>query len=144
MSVTILKGKDTDNFAFENGKEVIWYDENPATGHIIATKPIAPMRVGYNRHKTTQPKEMDRVFKRLNEQEREAGQKFVEKLWGRGRPYYDKLRSRLTQRLLATDCSNWERTIIKDSLRLMEERQNEELEVDPLRGKRDGRIYRAA
>jgi hypothetical protein len=122
-----LKGKETYSFAFENGKEVVWWDENPATGHVIMTKPNTPQRLGYNRHSTKKPAEIRRLHRKMFEQETDAGQKFVEKLWGRGRPYYEKLRSRLTQRMLASDCSNLEKDIIRESLRLMDERQQSEL-----------------
>ena len=56
MSLLILPGERKDDWAFENGKEVLWYDQNPATGHVVMTSPMTPHRIGYNRHKTNQPK----------------------------------------------------------------------------------------
>ena len=124
MGLIILPEAKREDWAYENGKEKVWYDENPMTRHVVLTSPMTPSRVGYNRHSTTNPKEMDRVFKRLHEQEHEANEKLIEKLWGRGKAHYDAIRSRLTQRLLAADCKEWEKAFIRESLRLMNERDH--------------------
>ena len=125
MSLIILPGADKkDDWAFENGKEVLWYDQNPATGHVVMTSPMTPHRIGYNRHKTNQPKEMDRVFRRISEQEREANEKLIEKIWARGRGHYEALRSRLNQRLLASDCKEWEKAFIREALQRMADRDH--------------------
>jgi hypothetical protein len=65
---------------------------------------------------------MDRIFKRLNEQEHEDNAVMVEKLYNRGRAFYDAARSRLTQRLLSVDTKEWEKAFIREALRLMDER----------------------
>jgi len=126
MSLIILPGADKrkDEWAFENGKEILWYDENPVTKHVVMTSPMTPHRVGYNRHKTNQPKEMDRVFRKLHEQEREANEKLIEKIWARGRGHYEALRSRLHQRLLASDCKEWEKAFIREALQRMADRDH--------------------
>ena len=124
MSLIILPGERKDDWAFENGKEVLWYDQNPATGHVVMTSPMTPHRIGYNRHKTNQPKEMDRVFRKLHEQEREANEKLIEKIWARGREHYEALRGRLMQRLTATDCKEWEKSFIREALRRMADRDH--------------------
>lgn len=127
MSLIILPNakKDHDAWAFENGKEVLWYDENPVTKHVVLTSPMAPFRVGYNRHKTNQPKEMDRVWARVHIQEREANEKLIEKIWSRGQAGYEQLRSRLHQRLLSADCKEWEKTFIREALARMNDRDHE-------------------
>ena len=99
MSLIILPGERKDDWAFENGKEVLWYYENPATRIVVMTSPMTPHRIGYNRHKTNQPKEMDRVFRKMHEQEREKNEKVIERIWARGRAHYEALRGRLNQRL---------------------------------------------
>ena len=126
MSLLILPGADKkkEAWCYENGKEVLWYDENPFTKRVVLTSPMSPRRHGFNRHKTTQPKEMDRVFSRLHEQEREANDQLIEKLYNRGRAHYEAIRSRLTQRLLSVDCKEWEKAFIRESLRLMDERDH--------------------
>ncbi len=125
MSLLILPGERKDDWAFENGKEVIFYDENPVTKHVVMTSPMTPPRIGYNRHKTNQPKEMDRVFRKLYEQEREANEKLIEKFWARGRAHYEALRSRLMQRLAASGVHEWEKAFIREALQRMADRDHE-------------------
>ena len=126
MSITILGGKKTGSeWSFENGKEVLFYDENPITKQVVITSPVTPYRHGFNRHKTNQPKEMDRVFRKMHEQEREKNEVLIEKIWIRGRAYYERLRSNLNQRLLSCETSEWEKSFIRESLRLMDERDHE-------------------
>ena len=125
MSLIILPGADKkDDWAFENGKEVLWFDENPITKHVVMTSPMTPARIGYNRHKTNQPKEMDRVFRKVHEQERENNEKLIEKIWARGRAHYEALRSRLHQRLLASGVKEWEKAFIREALQRMADRDH--------------------
>ena len=122
----ILPGADksTSDWSRENGKEVAFYDKNHTTNHVIMTSPMHPPRFGYARYKTTDPKEMDRVFRKLNEQERESNEKTIEKLWSRGRERYDQLRSNLNQRLVTAGTSEWEKAFIREALKLMAERDH--------------------
>ena len=122
MSMIILPGERKDDWAFENGKEVLHYDQNPATGHVVMTSPMTPHRIGYNRHKTNQPKEMDRVYRKIHEQEREKNEKLIEKIWARGRSHYEALRSKLNQRMLSADCKEWEKSFIREALQRMADR----------------------
>ena len=122
MSLIILPGERKDDWAFENGKEVLHYDQNPATGHVVMTSPMTPHRIGYNRHKTNQPKEMDRVYRKIHEQEREKNEKLIEKIWARGRSHYEALRSKLNQRMLSADCKEWEKSFIREALQRMADR----------------------
>jgi hypothetical protein len=123
MSLIILPGERKDDWAFENGKEVLWYLENPKTLVVQITSPMSPIPYGFVRHKTNQPKQMDRVFRKLNEQERERNQQVIDKMWSRGRAHYEALRGRLNQRLVSADTKEWEKAFIRESLRLMDERQ---------------------
>ncbi len=126
MSQIILpNSKSGSEWSFENGREVLWYDENPVTRQVVITSPITPMRHGFNRHKTNQPKEMDRVFRRMHEQEREKNEQLIEKIYSRGKEYYERLRSNLNQRLLSADTGEWEKSFIRESLRLMNEREHD-------------------
>ena len=126
MSLLILPGqkKPNEDWATENGKEVLWWDENPVTHRVVMTSPMSPRRHGFNRHKTTNPREMERIFMRMNAQEHEDNEKLVEKLYNRGREFYLAARSRLTQRLLSVDCKEWEKAFIREALRLMDERDH--------------------
>lgn len=126
MSLMILpeKKKPNEDWAYENGKEVLYYDENPVTRHVILTSPISPLRHGYNRLKTNVPSEMDRIFTRLAQQEHEANERLIEKIYFRGRHFYERLRSSLLQRLMSVDTKEWEKAFIRESLRLMDERDH--------------------
>jgi hypothetical protein len=126
MSLIILPGakKPNEEWAYENGKEVLWFDENPVTHRVVLTSPMTPPRFGFNRHRTNEPKQMDRIFKRLNEQEHEDNAVMVEKLYNRGRAFYEAARSRLTQRLMSVDCKEWEKAFIREALHLMDERDH--------------------
>jgi hypothetical protein len=111
----------TDDWAFENGKERLWYAEN-AAGHIFFTSPMSPLPPGFARYSTTNPKEMDRLFNKMHAQEREANERFVEQLYSRNREKYEALRSALRDRLNAAGVSDAEKNIIRASLALMDER----------------------
>ena len=114
MSFIILPGERKDDWAFENGKEILWYLENPMTRVVQITAPMAPIPDGFNRHKTNQPKEMDRVFRKLHEQERDKNAQVIEKMWSRGRAQYEALRDRLNQRLVSADTKVWEKAFIRE------------------------------
>ena len=110
-----------DDWNFENGKERLWWAEN-AVGHVFFTSPFSPLPLGYERHSTTSPKEMDRLFNRMHEQDREQNEKMIESLYNRNRAKYDMLRSTLRNRLTMTGVSDAEKNIIRASLKLMDER----------------------
>ena len=113
----------TDDWAFENGKERLWWAEN-ATGHIFFTSPMSPLPPGFARFSTTNPKQMDRLFSRMHDQEREQNEKFLERLYTQRREKYDMLRSNLRNRLMASGVSDAEKNIIRASLKLMDERDH--------------------
>ena len=111
-----------EDWAFENGKERLWWDENPMTGHIVLTSPMSQARPGSNRHPTTDPKQMDRLFNKMHAQERERNEKFIEKLYSRGRENYEALRSAMRTKLASGSTSNAEKNIIRAAMKLMDER----------------------
>jgi hypothetical protein len=111
----------TDDWNFENGKERLWWAEN-ASGHVFFTSPLSLLPIGYIRRSTTNPKEMDRLFNRMHEQEHERNEKMVESLYNRNREKYDVLRSTLRDRLSMAGVSNAEKNIIRAALKLMDER----------------------
>lgn len=108
----------------ENGKEKLWYAENPATKHIFFTSPMSRIPPGFVRKSTTNAREMDRLFNRMHEQERESNERLVERLYNRGREHYDRLRSALRSRLRSGSTSDAEKNIIRASLKLMDERDS--------------------
>lgn len=104
-------------------KETIYYAEHFGTGHIIypTQLPQALQPLGYVLKSTSNPKEMDRIFRKMHDQEREHNEKFVERLYHQGRERFEMVRATLKGRLLASDVSNAERDVIKECLRLMDE-----------------------
>jgi hypothetical protein len=113
-----------DDWGRQNGKEVLYWAENPITKRIFFTSPMSPLPPGYTRKSTTSPREMDRLFNRMHEQEREANEKLVEKIYNRGREHYDRLRSALRSRLQSGSTSDAEKNIIRASLKLMDEKDS--------------------
>lgn len=113
----------SNDWTRENGKEKLWWAEN-AVGRIYFTSPMSHLQIGYALKSTTNPREMDRLFNRMHEQEREANEHFVEKLYNRGRESYDKLRSALHARLSSAGVSNAEKNIIRAAIKLMDEKDS--------------------
>lgn len=113
-----------DTWATENGKEKLWWAENPVTKRIFFTSPMSPLPAGYVRKSTTNPREMDRLFNRMHEQEREQNEKFIEKLYHRGRESYDAVRNRLKARMAEAGVSDAEKNIIRASLKLMDDKDS--------------------
>ena len=113
-----------NDWNFENGKEKLWYAENPLTGRIYLSSPMSPIQPGYVLNSTTNPKEMDRIFNRLHAQEREQNEAFLEKLYNANREKYAALRSRLRDRLVTAEVSDAEKNVIRASLKLMDERDS--------------------
>ena len=109
-----------DDWNFENGKERLWWAEN-AVGKIFFTSPIAFLPPGYARFSTTEPKQMDRLFNRMHDQEREKNEKLIENIYNRDRMRYDMLRSSLRTRLKTAGVTDAEKNIIRASLKLMDE-----------------------
>jgi hypothetical protein len=105
----------------ENGKEKLWYAEN-AVGRIYFTSPMSTLQPGYVLRSTTSPREMDRLFNRMHEQEREQNERFIEKMFNRGRAHFDGLRSALRDRLVTAGVSDGEKNIIRASLKLMDQK----------------------
>ena len=112
----------TDDWAFENGKERLFWAEN-AVGRVFFTSPMSPLPAGFARYSTTNPREMDRLFTRMHEQEREHNEKIIEGLMASGREKYDRLRSALRTRLNSAGVSDAEKNIIRAALKLMDEKE---------------------
>lgn len=109
-----------------NGRitEVLWYAEHYMTKRIFFTSPQSTLPPGYNRHSTSSPKEMDRLFTRMHEQEREHNEKQIEQIYNRGREYYERCRGELKSRLASAGTSNVEKNIIRASLKLMDDKDS--------------------
>ena len=109
-------------WAKENGKERMWYAEHHMTKHVFLTSPMSPLPIGFVRHSTTNPREMDRIFQRLHDQERVRNEQFVEQLYNKNREKYERTRDILRTRMLSSQCSDAEKNIIREALKLMDKK----------------------
>lgn len=110
------------DYTKENGKEKVWWAEN-ASGYIYFASPMSDLKPGFILKSTTNPKDMDRLFKKMNDQEREHNEKFIEKLYANGREQYEAKKAELRRRIGSAATSNAERTIIREALKLMDARE---------------------
>lgn len=104
-------------------KEVFYYAEN-AVGRVHIADRMSQLAPGYALRSTSNSKEMERVWARLNQQERDANEKRIEQLYSRGWENYDRMRGELLRRLGLGSTSNFEKSIIRESLKLMDEKQH--------------------
>jgi hypothetical protein len=102
-------------------KETVYYAEN-AAGRIYLCSPQSDLKEGYALRSTNKASEMDKLFSRISRQEHEQNEKFIEKMWSRGRENYERMRSELNRKLNLGSTSNAERAIIRASLKLMDEK----------------------
>ena len=103
-------------------KEVLFYAEN-AVGRIYFTSPQSTLQPGYMLKSTNSPREMDRLFNKMHDQEREQNEKLIEKTWSRGKENFDRMRSELRRKIGLHDTSNAEKNIIREALKLMDEKE---------------------
>lgn len=102
-------------------RERLYYAEN-VVGYVYLASQQSNLKPGFMLKSTTNPKEMDRIFARLNQQERDHNEKMLEQLYSRGRQAYENKRDYLRGRLASSGCSPAEKTMIREALRLMDER----------------------
>ena len=92
-------------------------------GHVYITDECAPAPSGFIKHMTTIPSVMDRIYAKLNSQEREQHQELIEKMYNENAPRMALLRSRLLQRKQESSCEAFERSVIVSVLAQMDERE---------------------
>lgn len=106
--------------AIHGTKEVVVYAEHYETKRVYLCDYNSELKLGYNLHTTSTPSEIDRIFARISDQEHEQNEKFVERLWLRGRENYDRMRNALKSRLTSSECSNGEKALIREGLKLLD------------------------
>ena len=105
-----------------NGLERLVWAQN-GQGHVYLTSPASPLRPGYQRFSTTTPSEMDRVFKILDRQTKEENGNLTYALYLRRKHLIDQWRSDIRARMVAADCSNNERDILRAALAACDRRE---------------------
>ena len=121
MSLELMKHQQPDDWTRENGKEKLWWQEN-AVGRVFLSSPMSRLAVGYVLKSTTRPREMDRIYDKMNAQEREHNQQLLDDLFNRNRAKYDATRSKLMTKL-ASGASNAEKNLIREALKLMDAKE---------------------
>lgn len=105
-----------------NGVEKLFYCKN-AAGWIYLTSPASPVKPGFVRYSTTVPAEMDKVFARLAQQTRAENENLTYALYVRRKDLIDKWRGDIRARMIASDCSNEERDILRAALAACDRRE---------------------
>lgn len=100
-------------------KETLWYAEN-AFGYVYFASQMSDLKPGFALRSTSSPKEMDRIFARMHQQERDHNEKFLERLYNRDRQKYTLLREGLKARLGSAEVAEAEKGIIREALKLMD------------------------
>jgi hypothetical protein len=88
------------------------------------SSPASTLQPGYMLKSTTYPREMDRIFQKIHDQERAHNEQLIEKLYNRGREYYEARRKGLINKLGSTATSEAEKGIIREALKLMDEKDS--------------------
>lgn len=94
-----------------NGNEKLWWAED-ATGYVYLTMPESPSRPGFQKFSTTTPSEMDRIFAKLDRQEKARHAQMTEQMFNRSKAFIDKNLSNLRTRL-ANSNSEEEKDVIR-------------------------------
>lgn len=105
-----------------NGIEKLWWQQN-AQGRVFLSSPQSPVPHGFQLFSTTTPSEMDRIFKKLDQQTREEHGNLTYMLFLRRKDLIKKWRSDIKSRMLAQDCSNRERDILRAALAACDKRE---------------------
>lgn len=105
-----------------NGNEKLVWCENSA-GHVFLTSIMSPIPEGFIRCSTTIPAEMDRIFKKLDQQERKQYAEMTEKAYNARKEFIDANLSNLRSRLAMADCSQREKDVIRAWIAAFNRRQ---------------------
>lgn len=105
-----------------NGVEKLWYAQN-AQGHLYLTAAHSPLRRGYQRFSTAVPAEMDRIFEKLNAQTRAEHAALTQADYQRRIERIAQWRSDIRGRMASSECSNFEREVLRVALKSCDERE---------------------
>ena len=103
-------------------KEILYYAEN-AVGYVYFADKMSDLKPGFALRSTGSPKEMDRIYARVHQQERDQNEKRIEQLYSRGRENQERVRGELLRRLGLGSTEEFEKSIIRESLKLMDEKE---------------------
>jgi len=107
--------------AYLNDK--VYYCEDSG-GHIFLTTPESPIPEGFIRLTAETVPDIERVWKRLDQQERRRMERMNEEDFKKREAQINAFRSRLHERMKATDCSPVEKDMIRYSLDFLQRKQD--------------------
>jgi hypothetical protein len=94
-----------------NGKERLYWAED-ATGYVYLTLPESPLRPGFQKFSTTTPSEMDRIYAKLDRQEKKRHAEMTELMFNRRREFIDTNLSSLRTKMANSNNAE-EREVIR-------------------------------
>ena len=84
-----------------NGNEKLTWAEN-AEGYVYLTSDYSPAKPGFHRFSTTTPSEMDRIFAKLDKQEKARHARMTEQMYNNSRAFIEDNLSNLRTRMANT------------------------------------------
>lgn len=81
-----------------NGRDRVYWQEN-AAGHVFLSDPQAPIKPGFDMYSTTSSVEMDRVFARIDRQEKKRYSEMTESIFLAQQDFIEQNRSNIRQKI---------------------------------------------
>lgn len=105
------------------GDDAVWYAENNA-GRVYITISGAPPKEGYAIKCAETVPQVEWLWKKLDQQEREQAQRMNEAIYNRRSSNIALMRSHLRQRAMSVDCSPLERDFISQAQQILDRKQD--------------------
>lgn len=105
-----------------NGKEKLWWAQN-AQGYVYLTQPESPLRPGFQKFSTTTPSEMDRIYAKLDTQEKAHYAQMTRRMYEQRKDFIETNLSNLRTRL-ANSSNEGEKDVIRIWLKAFQNRMD--------------------
>jgi hypothetical protein len=101
-----------------NGKERLYWQQNQQ-GYVFLTMPESPIKPGFDKFSTVTPSEMDRIYAKLDKQERDRYGKMTEQMYNRDKEFIEQNLSNLRHKM-ANSRNPQEKDFLRDWLQAFE------------------------
>ena len=81
-----------------NGRERLYWQQN-AEGHVFLSDPASPVKRGFQLFSTVTPSEMDRIFAKIDRQEKKRHAEMTEAVWGRQKAWIEGQQSNIRHKI---------------------------------------------
>ena len=105
------------------GDDSVYYCENSA-GHVFLTTPESPIPEGFQRFHATTVWEVERIWKRIDQQEKRDAERMTETMYLQRKAKLEAMKSHLATRMASSDCSNAEKDFIRESLKVLNRKED--------------------